>query len=168
MNQILLPLKKLIIPFRVDRLMPNILILIPRVLIGYLLSFVFAVNKFGTPWTSKFIGLELFEVSDWFVKLVEQFGTPFSLMPELFAWSAGFTEALGGILLMLGLNTRITAFFITTTMFVTIAFRPWDGSWNIIPIFIFFCLGLFFMGFGSGKFGLDYVLTRRNPYQLHF
>ncbi|WP_339627675.1 DoxX family membrane protein [uncultured Maribacter sp.] len=168
MNQILLPLKKLIIPFRVDRLMPNILILIPRVLIGYLLSFVFAVNKFGTPWTSKFIGLELFEVSDWFVKLVEQFGTPFTLMPEMFAWSAGFTEALGGILLMLGLNTRITAFFITTTMFVTIAFRPWDGSWNIIPIFIFFCLGLFFMGFGSGKFGLDYVLTRRNPYQLHF
>ena len=71
MNQILLPLKKLIIPFRVDELMPNVLILIPRVLTGYLLSFVFAVNKFGTPWTPKLMGLELFEVSDWFIKLVE-------------------------------------------------------------------------------------------------
>lgn len=168
MNQLLPTFKKLIVPFRVDELIPNILILIPRILTGYLLSFLFAVNKFGVPWTPKLMGLELFEVSDWFVKLVEQFGTPFSLMPELFAWSAGFTEALGGILLILGLNTRITAFFITTTMFVTIAFRPWDATWSIIPTFIFFCLGLFFMGFGSGKFGLDYVLTKRNLYRLHF
>ena len=132
MNQILLPFKKLIIPFRVDELMPNILILIPRVLTGYLLSFVFAVNKFGTPWTPKSMELQLFEVSDWFVKLV--------------------------------LNTRITAFFITITMFITIAFRPWDGSWNIIPTFIFFCIGIFCMGFGSGKFGLDYLFTRRKPF----
>jgi putative oxidoreductase len=168
MNQLLLTFKKLIIPFRVDAVMPNTLILILRVLTGYLLSFVLAINKFGTPWTPKLMGLELFEVSDWFIKLVEQFGPPFSQMPELFAWSAGFTEALGGILLILGLNTRITAFFITSTMFVTIVFIPWDVSWNIIPAFIFFCLGLFFMGFGSGKFGLDYVLTRRNPIQLHF
>ncbi|MEH6772239.1 DoxX family membrane protein [Maribacter arcticus] len=163
MNQLLIPLKKLIIPFRVGAVMPNTLILILRVLTGYLLSFVLAINKFGTPWTPKLMGLELFEVSDWFIKLVEQFGPPFSQMPELFAWSAGFTEALGGILLILGLNTRITPFFITSTMIVTIVFIPWDLSWNIIPTFIFFCLGLIFMGFGSGKFGLDYVLTRRNP-----
>ena len=160
MNQLLLPLKKLIIPFRVDALIPNTLILILRVLTGYLLSFVLAINKFGKPWTPKLMGLELFEVSDWFIKLVEQFWPPFSQMPELFAWSANFTEALGGILLILGLNTRITAFFLTTTMFVTIAFRPLNESWNIIRTFIFFCQGLFFMGFGSGKFGLDYLFTR--------
>jgi putative oxidoreductase len=124
MNQLLLTFKKLIIPFRVDAVMPNTLILILRVLTGYLLSFVLAINKFGTPWTPKLMGLELFEVSDWFIKLVEQFGPPFSQMPELFAWYAGFTEALGGILLILGLNTRITPFFITSTMFVTIVFIP--------------------------------------------
>ncbi|MDF4204431.1 DoxX family membrane protein [Maribacter sp. SA7] len=155
------PIKKLIIPFKVDALLPNVLILIPRVITGYLLSFVFAINKFGTPWTPTSMGLAYFEVSDWFVELVKQFGTPFSLMPELFAWSAGFTEALGGILLILGLNTRITSFFITVTMFTTIVFRPWDYSWNIMPTFIFFCLGLFYMGFGSGKFGLDYFLTTK-------
>ncbi|MDO6472347.1 DoxX family membrane protein [Maribacter sp. 1_MG-2023] len=155
------PIKKLIIPFKVDALLPNVLILIPRAITGYLLSFVFAINKFGTPWTPASVGLAYFEVSDWFVALVTQFGIPFSFMPELFAWSAGLTEALGGILLILGLNTRMTAFFITVTMFTTIVCRPWDGSWNIMPTFIFFCLGLFFMGFGSGKFGLDYLITKR-------
>jgi len=159
--QQLLPLKKLITPFRIDALMPNILVLIPRVITGYLLAFVFAVNKFGTPWTPKSTGLGFLEVSDWFVELVKQFGIPFSYMPEFFAWSAGFTEALGGILLILGLNTRITAFFVTVTMFTTIVFRPWDNSWSIMPTFTFFCLGLFFMGFGSGKFGLDYFITNR-------
>ncbi|WP_051941826.1 DoxX family membrane protein [Maribacter forsetii] len=155
------PIKKLIIPFKVDALLPNVLILIPRAITGYLLSFVFAINKFGTPWTPASVGLGYLEVSDWFVALVTQFGIPFSFMPELFAWSAGLTEALGGILLILGLNTRMTAFFITVTMFTTIVCRPWDGSWNIMPTFIFFCLGLFFMGFGSGKFGLDYLITKK-------
>jgi len=135
--------------------------LIPRVITGYLLSFVFSINKFGTPWTPTTMNLQLLEVSDWFIELVRQFGLPFSYLPELFAWSAGFTEALGGILLIMGLNTRITAFFVVSTMFLTIVFRPWDNSWSIMPTFIFFCLGLFFMGFGSGKFGLDYFLTNK-------
>ena len=162
MSPLLLPLKKLIIPFRVDGILPNILILIPRVITGYFLAFVFAIDKFGTPWTPKYLELGLFEVSDQFVAIVKQFGVPFSLMPEIFSWSAGFTEAFGGILLIIGLNTRITAFFITTVMIITIIFRPWDGSWNIIPTIMFFCLGLYFMGFGSGKFGLDYLLSKRN------
>ena len=160
MNELLLLIKRLIIPFKVDAILPNILILVPRVFAGYLLSFVYAINKFGTPWTPKSVGLQLFEVSDWFIELVSQFGLPFSLMPKIFAWSAGFTEAAGGILLMLGLNTRITSFFILITMFITIAFRPWDNSWSIMPTFFFFCLSLFFMGFGSGKYGLDYFITR--------
>tara|TARA_R110000744_G_scaffold73008_5_gene146388 strand:- start:68 stop:556 length:489 start_codon:yes stop_codon:yes gene_type:complete len=161
MNEQLFPLKKLIIPFRIDALLPNVLVLIPRIFTGYLLSFVFAVNKFGTPWTPKSAELGLLEVSDWFVDLVRQFGVPFSYMPEFFAWSVGMTEALGGLLLILGLNTRITAFFVTITMFTTIVFRPWDDTWSIIPTFTLFCLGLFFMGFGSGKFGLDYFITKR-------
>ncbi|CAN0604781.1 unnamed protein product, partial [Ectocarpus sp. 12 AP-2014] len=91
-------LKRLIVPFKVDALLPNIFILIPRVFTGYLLAFVFAINKFGTPWTPKSMNLQLFEVSDSFVELTKDFGLPFSLMPEVFAWSAGLTEALGGIL----------------------------------------------------------------------
>lgn len=161
MYQLLLPIKKLITPFRIDGILPNIFILIPRVITGYFLAFVFAINKFGTPWTPQSMDLKLFEVSDLFIDIVKQFGLPFSIMPEIFSWSAGFTEAMGGLLLILGLNTRITSFFIATTMIVTIIYRPWNDSWSIIPTFIFFCLSLYFMGFGSGKFGLDYYLTRR-------
>lgn len=52
------------------------------------------------------------EVADWFVIAVTNFGPSFDFMPYVFAWSAGFTEAFGGILLALGLNTRITAFLL--------------------------------------------------------
>jgi len=154
-------LKKLITPFRVDGLLANIILLIPRVIAGFLLAFVYAPVKFGTPWTPKSVDLGLFEVADWFVVSVTQFGTPFNIMPEVFSWSAGFTEAFGGILLLLGLNTRITAFFITSVMVITIYFREWDQTWSILPTFLFFTIGLFYLGFGSGKYGLDYWYAKR-------
>lgn len=39
-------------------------------------------------------------------------------MPHVFAWAAALSEFLGGILLVLGLGTRIAAFFILCTMSV--------------------------------------------------
>lgn len=154
-------LKRIITPFKVDGLLANIILLIPRIIAGYLLAFVYAPVKFGTPWSQKSRELGLFEVADWFVLKVTEFGTPFNLMPEVFSWSAGFTEAFGGILLLLGLNTRITAFFITCVMAITIYFREWDDTWSILPTFLFFCIGLFYLGFGSGKYGLDYWYANR-------
>lgn len=147
--------QKLIPPFQIRDRYVNIFMLVLRLIAGYFLSFVFAANKFGTPWTPASLGLRNFEVSQEFIGIVTAFGAPFDMMPGLFAWSAGFTEAWGGILLLLGLNTRMTAFFITITMLVTIYFRVWDNSWSALPTFIFFCVGLFLMGFGSGKYGLD-------------
>ncbi|OBR40416.1 hypothetical protein [Maribacter hydrothermalis] len=84
MHKLFLFIKSLLIPFKVDAILPNILIFIPRVFAGYLLSFVYAINKFGTPWTPKALGLQLFEVSEWFIEIVKQFGLPFSLMPQVF------------------------------------------------------------------------------------
>ncbi|WP_419211926.1 DoxX family protein [Maribacter sp. X9] len=107
------------------------------------------------------MNLELFEMTDEVVEIVRLGGPPFNLMPEVFAWSICFMEAYGGILLILGLNTRITSFFVFITMGLAIIFRKWDGTWDVIPIFLFFCLGLFYMGFGSGKFGLDYYISQR-------
>ena len=153
--------KRIITPFRVEGFFPNMLMLIPRLIAGFLLTFVYAPEVFGTPWTPKALGLKFLEVADWFVLAVTDFGTPFDLMPHAFAWSASFTEAFGGILLALGLNTRITSFFITCVMAITIYFREWDDTWSILPTFLFFCIGLFYLGFGSGKFGLDYWFANR-------
>ncbi|WP_396637454.1 DoxX family protein [Maribacter sp. R77961] len=154
-------LKKWITPYTTDSVLGNFFLFVPRVVTGALLAFVYAPNKFGTPWTPGTLELSLFEVSEEFVALIAYQGYPFDTMPYLFAWSIGFMEAFGGILLILGLNTRMTAFFVFLTMAMGIFFRKWDGTWDIVPVFSFFCLGLFFMGFGSGKWGLDYWFSQR-------
>lgn len=84
-------LKRVITPFEVDGLLANMLLLVPRIITGFLLAFVYAPVKFGTPWSPNSLKLELFEVADWFVIKVTEFGTPFNMMPEVFSWSAGFT-----------------------------------------------------------------------------
>jgi putative oxidoreductase len=153
-------LKKWITPYTIDSFLVNFFLFVPRVATGGLLAFVYAPNKFGTPWTPDALELSFLEVSDEFVGLIANQGYPFDVFPDLFAWSIGFMEAFGGLLLILGLNTRVTAFFVFLTMTMGIFFRTWDGTWDILPVFSFFCLGLFLMGFGSGKWGLDYWLSK--------
>jgi putative oxidoreductase len=80
----------------------NIVLAIPRVVCGFLLSFDFGSSKFGMPWTDSEKGLGLFEVASWFPEDVAKFGVPFSLMPWLFAWLAAASEAIGGLFLLRG------------------------------------------------------------------
>lgn len=154
-------LHKMIPPFRIQGIFVNVLIMMTRVVGGFFLSFVYGAEVFGMPWTSKKYDLAFFEVADWFVVEVSQFGPPFEYMPRLFAWSAGFTMAIGGILWVLGLNTRATAFFVAITMFITIMLRSWNDTWHILPTFLLFCLGLVFLLLGSGRFGMDAMITKR-------
>ncbi|RRQ48106.1 DoxX family membrane protein [Maribacter algicola] len=153
--------KIIIRPFEVSGHLPNLILLVPRILTGYSLSFIYAPNKFGTPWTPDSMDLSWFEVSKEFVNHIAYQGYPFDVMPNLFAWSIGFMEAVGGLLLILGLNTRVTSFFVFLTMAMGIFVRKWDGSWDILPVFIFFCVSFFYMGFGAGKFSLDYYIAKR-------
>ncbi|MDC6389367.1 DoxX family protein [Maribacter sp. PR1] len=153
--------RKVLIPFEVDGFLPNLLILLPRILMGSLLAFKYAPNKFGTPWTPERMKLSTLEVSQEFVAYIAYQGYPFDLTPEVYAWSIGFMEAFGGLLLIVGLNTRITSFFVFLTMLMSIFVRSWDGSWDILPVFFFFCLGLFYLGLGAGKFSLDHYLFRQ-------
>jgi putative oxidoreductase len=44
-------------------------------------------------------------------------------LPEAFAWAAALSEALGGLLLALGLGTRVMAGFCAATMFVAAFMR---------------------------------------------
>lgn len=151
--------KKVLKPYEVQGFLPNVLLMLPRVLMGSLLAFIFSSELLGTPWARG--DLDFMEVNPWFVEKVRNFGFPFDLMPRAFAWSAAITTAFGGILLILGANTRITAFFIVCMKFITIAFREWDGTWEVLEVFSIFCFGLFFLGFGAGKYSLDYYITRR-------
>ena len=52
--------------------------------------------------------------------------------PEIFAWAAALSEFVGGILIVLGLLTRLAALFIFVTMsvaaFITLASSPLDAK----------------------------------------
>src|SRR5213594_2517793 len=60
--------------------------------------------------------------------------TPFSFMRPAWLWlaAAAFSEFIGGILILLGLLTRVGAFFIACTMLTAIMGVHWPHffSWN--------------------------------------
>lgn len=145
----------------------EILISIPRVLCGLLLTLDFGSSKFGMPWTDAESNLALFEVAAWFPEDVAKFGIPFSLAPTLFAWLGAASEAIGGLFLALGFQTRISAFFIACTMLVAIFFQKFgQGTWAMLPAMGFLWVSIYAMVLGSGRLGLDYLLTRKNPTQV--
>jgi len=55
-----------------------------------------------------------------------------------------FSEAIGGLFLALGLQTRITSFLIMCTM--------------LVAIFLQKCYNLYL---GSGRFGIDYLISKK-------
>jgi putative oxidoreductase len=162
MNKISRFLIRITNPHTLNGLLPNLMHLIPRLICGALLTFDFGASKFGMPWTPQDRELPLFEVIDWFVVDVREFGMPFSWAPGVFAWMGAASEAIGGLLLMFGLQTRIAAFFVTCTMLVAIFFQKWgDGLWNLLPAMGFLWMSIYSLILGSGKLGLDYLIFRR-------
>ena len=138
----------------------DLLVLIPRVICGYLLTTQFGAPKFGLPWSPADSNLALFEVAYWFPGDVRAFGGPFALAPETFAWLGAFSEGVGGIFLLLGLQTRIAAFLVASTMLVAIVGQQWgNGMWQMLPAAGFLWLALLLMAIGSGRFGLDALIA---------
>jgi putative oxidoreductase len=62
-----------------------------------------------------------------FVEGVAQMGFP---LPAVFAWAAALSETLGGLLVFLGLGTRIAAGFCAVTMLVAAFFR--HKAWQLL------------------------------------
>ena len=152
-------------------LMPNIfaeiITAIPRIICGGALAFSFGADKFGMPWTSSEIGISLFEVVEWFPKDVAKYGGLFTLFPVFFAWMSAFSEAIGGLCLMLGLQTRISAFLIMCTMLVAIFFEKWGGPvWHMLPALGFLWVSLYALVLGSGKIGIDYLLAQKKQLKM--
>lgn len=140
----------------------DLLVAIPRIVCGYLLTSSFGAEKFGLPWSPVDKNLGLFEVAFWFPGDVATYGGIFSLFPAFFAWMAAFSEAVGGIFLLLGFQTRIASFLIFATMLGAIFLQQIHaGMWNMLPALGFLWVSLYSLTLGSGRFGIDYLLFKK-------
>jgi len=107
-----------------------------------------------------------------------QFGTaklialPGSIMPGggtvpvgSLAWFAGLIEAVGGVLLLLGLFTRPVAFLVSGEMAIAYFHgHAGNGFWPVLngghPAVLFCFVWLFFSAAGAGPWSVDAVLSR--------
>ena len=139
----------------------DLLVLIPRLVCGYLLTKEFGAPKFGLPWSPPDNNLGMFEVAYWFPNDVRAYGGIFALAPAFWAWMGAFAEGVGGIFLLLGLQVRLFSFLLVCTMLVAIFMQQIDnGLWAVLPGAGFLWVGLYGMAIGSGRFGLDHLLMR--------
>ena len=158
MKKLLLKLMK---PVLMDHWILDMLTAIPRILCGYALTSSFGSDKFGMPWSPSDRNLDLFEVVYWFPLDVAEFGGLFAMFPIFFAWMGAFSEAVGGMFLALGLQSRVAAFLIACTMLVAIFFQKGgQGLWAVLPALGFLWVSMYTLAIGSGRFGLDYLITK--------
>lgn len=137
----------------------EILLLIPRIVCGFLLTLDFGSSKFGMPWSPPEKNLKFMEVAFWFPYDVAEYGGLFAQFPQFLAWMGAFSEAVGGVFLILGLFTRPFAFLTLCTMSVAIFMQQWDaGTWNMLPALGFLWVSLYLLVLGSGRIGLDHYL----------
>jgi putative oxidoreductase len=83
-------------------------------------------------------------------------------LPLFMAYLRTGGELFGGIMLLLGLFTRLGAFLIMVTMLVaTITAAKGDifGDGEITFLYTIVCLVLIFIG--AGKYSLDYLLSKK-------
>ena len=78
-------------------------------------------------------GWEKLTGDNWFGFQLESFPFPFNVLPPELSWFlASWTEFLGGILLLVGLGTRIVAVPLAVTMFVAAYSVHLDNGWAAI------------------------------------
>jgi putative oxidoreductase len=155
-------IKLLIAPITQKHWFVDLLFAIIRFICGILLALDFGADKFGMPWTADDRDLSLFEVADWFPKDVAEYGGIFAIAPIFFAWMGAFSEAVGGLFLAFGLQTRIASFLIMCTMLVAILMQKWEqGTWNMLPAMGFLWISIYNLYLGSGRFGLDYLINKK-------
>lgn len=106
--------------------------------------------------------------SDAFVAGVGEMGFP---APHVFAWAAGLSESVGGMLLAVGLVARPAAGFILATMLVA-AFvkQAGDPFLERELAMLYAAVALMFLAAGPGRYSLDGLIARhrasRGPVSL--
>ncbi|MFY7847404.1 MULTISPECIES: DoxX family protein [Chryseobacterium] len=155
-------IKRIFTPIQMPFWWQDLLFAVPRIVCGYLLTSDFGAAKFGLPWSPADNNLKFFEVAFWFPNDVAEYGGIFAMFPAFFAWMGAFSEAVGGIFLLLGLLTRPFAVLIFITMFVAAFFQQMNqGVWNMLPAMGMMWVSLFYSILGSGRFGLDYIIAKK-------
>ncbi|WP_428068029.1 DoxX family protein [Chryseobacterium gambrini] len=155
-------IKRIFTPIQMPFWWQDLLFAVPRIVSGYLLTSDFGAAKFGLPWSPADNNLKFFEVAFWFPNDVAEYGGIFAMFPAFFAWIGAFSEAVGGIFLLLGLLTRPFAVLIFITMFVAAFFQQMNqGVWNMLPAMGMMWVSLFYSILGSGRFGLDYIIAKK-------
>jgi uncharacterized membrane protein YphA (DoxX/SURF4 family) len=134
----------------------NIVLLLTRIWLGYRLftaSYSSVVGILTSPTERLFF-------QKWFG---EELHFP---LPVLMAFLAKGAELSGGIFLLLGLFTRISASLVAFTMFIATITANLGENWTIDGGFTisYFFFALIFIVQGGGKFSFDYLLSRRRLY----
>ena len=98
--------------------------------------------------------------------IAQWFGSMNYPLPTLNAYLAGTTEAAGVVLLFFGVGTRIISIPLMITMLVAIftvhignGFAAADNGFEI-PLYYLLMLVLL-LAYGSGKYSIDYFLTKK-------
>ncbi|WP_412061434.1 DoxX family protein [Rubrivirga sp. IMCC45206] len=104
-------------------------------------------------------GLGKLPPSEGFISGTAEMGFP---LPALFAWAAGLSEFVGGLLLAVGLATRPAAVFVAITMAVAFfgqhGASVGEGEKALIFLVIVVALGFA----GPGRYSLDHAIARRS------
>jgi putative oxidoreductase len=154
--------KKITAPTLMPHWLQDLVLALPRIIYGYFLTMNFGSSKFGLPWSPADKNLGLFEVAFWFPADIATYGGIFAVMPAFLAWMAAFSEAVGGVAWVLGFQTRLFSFLIFCTMFVVVfVHQMQNGLWNMMPGMGILFISLICMALGSGRFGLDYLLSKK-------
>lgn len=103
-------------------------------------------------------GLGKMPPSDGLIGTVEKLGFP---LPFIFAWMAGLSEFLGGLLIALGLFTRPAAFFWICTMGIATLLRHADDPFSTKEkALLYLTIGICLLLTGGGKYSLSKVLFK--------
>jgi len=101
-------------------------------------------------------GIKKLPPSEGFINGVSKLGLP---LPEFMAWAASLSEFAGGLLIVIGVATRPSAFFLCITMGVAAFIRHGGdpfGSMEKALLYFFIFLMLCFTG--AGKYSADHQI----------
>lgn len=94
------------------------------------------------------------------VELIDSHGLP---LPEVLAWAASIAEFLGGILIVVGLYTRVSATFCAITMAVAAFVIHGDNGFGKMELALIYLIGFIAIALvGPGRYSGDAQWRRKN------